>query len=95
MTACILATLVLAGGLAWLGLAFWISLGVGFGVVVWMWLGAEKAVEYFSGYLIEESLSIDNVFIFSLVAPEITHRQFDIGKTDAYIFAIFFTIQAA
>jgi tellurite resistance protein TerC len=47
--------------------AFWISLGVGFGFLVLAWLGAEKAVEYFSGYLIEKSLSIDNVFIFSLV----------------------------
>jgi tellurite resistance protein TerC len=47
--------------------AFWISLGLGFGVVVWQWLGSEKAVEYFSGYLIEESLSVDNVFVFSLV----------------------------
>ena len=47
--------------------AFWISLGLGFGVVVLVWLGPEKAVEYYSGYLIEESLSIDNVFIFSLV----------------------------
>jgi tellurite resistance protein TerC len=47
--------------------AFWISLGLGFGIVVLVWLGPDKAVEYFSGYLIEESLSIDNVFIFSLV----------------------------
>jgi len=47
--------------------AFWISLGLGFGVVVFLWLGAEKAVEYYSGYLIEESLSVDNVFVFSLV----------------------------
>jgi tellurite resistance protein TerC len=47
--------------------AFWVSLGLGFGVVVFFWLGATKAVEYFSGYLIEESLSVDNVFVFSLV----------------------------
>ncbi len=47
--------------------AFWISLGVAFGLLVLAWLGSEKAVEYYSGYLIEESLSIDNVFIFSLV----------------------------
>jgi len=46
---------------------FWIGLGLGFGIVVLLWLGVEKAVEYYSGYLIEESLSIDNVFIFSLV----------------------------
>jgi tellurite resistance protein TerC len=47
--------------------AFWISLGLGFGILVLAWLGPEKAVEYYSGYLIEESLSVDNVFIFSLV----------------------------
>ena len=47
--------------------AFWISLGLGFGFVVLAWLGPAKAVEYFSGYLIEESLSVDNVFVFSLV----------------------------
>ena len=47
--------------------AFWISLGIGFGIVVLLWLGPEKSVEYFSGYLIEESLSVDNVFVFSLV----------------------------
>jgi tellurite resistance protein TerC len=47
--------------------AFWISLGLGFGVLVLAWLGPEKAVEYYSGYLIEESLSVDNVFVFSLV----------------------------
>jgi tellurite resistance protein TerC len=47
--------------------AFWISLGIGFGIIVLLWLGPEKSVEYFSGYLIEESLSVDNVFVFSLV----------------------------
>ncbi len=47
--------------------AFWIGLGLGFGLVVLAWLGSEKAIEYFSGYLIEESLSVDNVFVFSLV----------------------------
>ncbi len=46
---------------------FWISLGLGFGVVVLLWLGPDKAIEYYSGYLIEESLSVDNVFVFSLV----------------------------
>ena len=46
---------------------FWISLGLGFGIVVLLWLGPDKAIEYYSGYLIEESLSIDNVFVFSLV----------------------------
>jgi tellurite resistance protein TerC len=59
--------------------AFWISLGLGFGFVVLVWQGPDKAVEYFSGYLIEESLSIDNVFIFSLVFTAFavpTHLQY-------------------
>ena len=47
--------------------AFWIGLGLSFGIVVLVWMGPAKAVEYYSGYLIEESLSIDNVFVFSLV----------------------------
>ena len=46
---------------------FWIALGVAFGVLVLVWLGADKALEYYTGYLIEKSLSIDNVFIFALV----------------------------
>ena len=47
--------------------AFWISLGIGFGVVVFFWLGSTKGVEYFSGYLIEKILSVDNVFVFALI----------------------------
>jgi tellurite resistance protein TerC len=47
--------------------AFWISLGIGFGVVVFFWLGSTKGVEYFTGYLIEKSLSVDNVFVFALI----------------------------
>jgi tellurite resistance protein TerC len=47
--------------------AFWIGLGLGFGLIVLAWLGTEKAIEWYSGYLIEESLSVDNVFVFSLV----------------------------
>jgi tellurite resistance protein TerC len=41
--------------------------GLGFGAVVWMRLGAEPAQQYLSGYLIELSLSVDNVFVFALV----------------------------
>jgi len=47
--------------------AFWIGLGVAFGLLVLAWLGPDRALEYSSGYLIEESLSVDNVFVFSLV----------------------------
>jgi tellurite resistance protein TerC len=46
---------------------FWISLGLAFGVVVYLWLGAEAGGEYLAGYLIEKSLSVDNIFVFALL----------------------------
>jgi tellurite resistance protein TerC len=45
----------------------WILLGLTFGVVVWLTWGGTHAAEYFSGYLIEKSLSVDNIFIFALL----------------------------
>lgn len=47
--------------------AVWVTLGLSFGVIVWVWQGGPAAGEYFAGYLIEKSLSIDNIFIFALV----------------------------
>ncbi len=45
----------------------WISLAVGFAGVVWHFYGFEKATEFMTGYLVEESLSVDNLFVFVLV----------------------------
>ena len=47
--------------------AVWISLALGFGVFVAATLGSEAAGEYLAGYLIELSLSVDNVFVFALI----------------------------
>jgi tellurite resistance protein TerC len=47
--------------------AVWISIGLGFSVLVYVWYGAEAAQQYLAGYLIEESLSIDNLFVFLIV----------------------------
>jgi tellurite resistance protein TerC len=45
----------------------WISCGLAFtGVVAW-WFGAQASGEYISGFLIEKSLSIDNVFVWALI----------------------------
>ena len=44
-----------------------VAAGVGFGAGVWALLGADKGAEYFAGYLLEQSLSIDNLFVFILV----------------------------
>jgi tellurite resistance protein TerC len=47
--------------------AFWVSLAAVFCGGVWYFLGQEKALEFMAGYLIEESLSMDNLFVFLLV----------------------------
>ncbi|EFJ49967.1 hypothetical protein VOLCADRAFT_80441 [Volvox carteri f. nagariensis] len=48
-------------------LAAWVGAAVAFGAGIWYVQGAEKAQEYFAGYLLEQSLSVDNLFVFVLV----------------------------
>jgi tellurite resistance protein TerC len=47
--------------------AAWISIGLGFSFVIWWAYGAPATGEYLSGYLIEKSLSVDNVFVWALL----------------------------
>ncbi len=47
--------------------AIWVGLALAFGVVVLFWKGGTPAAEYFTGYLIEYSLSVDNMFVFVLI----------------------------
>lgn len=47
--------------------AFWIGLAIGFNVFVYFWKGSGPAMEFLTGYLIEESLSVDNLFVFMLI----------------------------
>src|SRR5918997_3259738 len=47
--------------------AVWISIGVAFSLVVLWWFGGAATGEYVSAYLIEKSLSIDNVFVWALL----------------------------
>jgi tellurite resistance protein TerC len=47
--------------------AVWISLGIGFGLIVWQTRGAVAAGEYLAGYLLEYSLSVDNIFVFAML----------------------------
>ncbi len=46
---------------------FWVSLAVAFGIGVYFVRGKQLSLEFFTGYLLEESLSIDNLFVFILV----------------------------
>jgi len=45
----------------------WITLALIFNLGVWHYAGSTKALEFFTGYVIEKSLSVDNVFVFALL----------------------------
>lgn len=51
--------------LIWTGV--WIALALIFGVGVYYYMGTQTALDYYTGYLIEKSLSVDNIFVFLLV----------------------------
>ena len=46
---------------------FWSALALAFNGLVWWWLGSKPAIEFLTGYLVEWSLSMDNVFVFAVV----------------------------
>jgi tellurite resistance protein TerC len=46
---------------------FWSALALCFNGFVWWWLGSKAAIEFLTGYLVEWSLSMDNVFVFAVV----------------------------
>jgi tellurite resistance protein TerC len=47
--------------------AVWVGLAVVFNVGVWNWFGSQKALEFTTGYLLEKSLAVDNIFVFLVV----------------------------
>jgi len=51
--------------LSWSGV--WIALALIFNVIVYFWRGPEAGMQFLSGYLIEKSLSVDNIFVFLLI----------------------------
>lgn len=70
---------------------FWIGLAVAFNTGIYFLLGKVKAVEFLTGYLLEESLSIDNLFVFILIfgffkiAPKYQHSVLFWGIIGAVI----------
>ncbi|GAM11319.1 putative membrane protein [Geobacter sp. OR-1] len=47
--------------------AVWVGLALAFNAGIWYTMGSGKALEFFTGYLIEKSLSIDNLFVFIMI----------------------------
>lgn len=71
--------------------AFYIAIPVAFGVWVWSTYGAQRGLEYYTGYLVEKSLSVDNLFVFLLllgafaVPRELQQRVLLIGVIGALV----------
>ena len=71
----------------------WIFLATLFGIGVWYWFGAQRGLEYFTGYIIEKALSVDNLFVFLVifrlyhVEERIPHRVLAWGIIGALIMA--------
>lgn len=47
--------------------AGYITLGVAFGGLVWLQLGADAGIQYLTGFVVEKSLALDNVFVIALI----------------------------
>ncbi|MGL6071423.1 TerC family protein [Craterilacuibacter sp.] len=47
--------------------AFYIAMGLAFGAWIWWYKGSDAGMAYITGYLVEKSLSMDNVFVISLI----------------------------
>ena len=76
--------------------AVWVGIGLSFTLVMWVAFERAAAVEYISGYLIEQSLSIDNVFVWAMifthfkVPRESQHRTLFWGIFGALVMRITF-----
>jgi tellurite resistance protein TerC len=75
---------------------FWVILAMAFFVFMWMTIGSKPAIEYISAYLMEWSLSIDNIFVFILIfnAFKVKEKNYSrvllIGIMMAIVFRILF-----
>jgi len=79
----------------------WILIAVMFGALIWYVDGSKKAFEYYSGYLIEKALSIDNIFVMILIFTTFNieekyyHRILFYGILGAIVFRFIFIFIAA
>jgi tellurite resistance protein TerC len=78
-------------GEAAFGSALWIALALVFGGCIWHWYGEQRGLEYFTGYVIEKALSVDNLFVFLVIfrtfqVPEaVQHRVLAWGILGALV----------
>lgn len=81
--------------------AFWIALAIAFGGLLWATSGAEDASLYLAGYIVEKSLSLDNVFVFLIVltafaiADDKRHQLLTYGIIGALVLRLVFILVGA
>jgi len=51
--------------LTWSGI--WLIVAIAFNLLIYFWMGTERAIEFAAGYLVERTLSFDNLFVFLLI----------------------------
>ena len=59
---------------------FWVGLALAFCVFVWVEIGQKPALEYLSAYLMEWSLSVDNIFVFILIFSSFSVKEKNYGR---------------
>ena len=81
---------------------FYVALAVAFGIGVYYFMGSQSGTEFFTAYLVEKSLSVDNLFVFAIILAQfavpsiLQQRVLLIGIVLALIFrAVFIAIGAA
>ncbi|MBK0402164.1 TerC family protein [Adhaeribacter sp. BT258] len=78
--------------------AFWIALALAFNVLIYYTMGTEPALEFLTAYLIEKSLSVDNLFVFIVlfnyfkIPPIFQHKILFWGIIGALVMRAFFIV---
>lgn len=49
---------------------FYIGIAIAFGIAMWVWQGSQVGSEFFAAYLVEKSLSVDNLFVFIIILTQ-------------------------
>ncbi len=81
-----------------LHLGFWVVLALLFNIGIYIFMGQEKALAFLGGYVIEQSLSLDNLFLFLLIfqsfalKPEYQKRVLTYGIIGAIILRLIFVL---
>lgn len=76
----------------------WILVSLCFNILIYIFMGPVKALEYLGGYVTEQSLSVDNLFLFIMVfqafgiKPEYQRRVLNYGIAGAILLRLFFVV---